>query len=78
MIQRMDIVIHYLGKRYIIEVKIWRRERYNAEGEKQLIGYLDLFGLDTGYMLSFNFNKKKTVGVERITIGGKNLYEGTL
>ena len=51
---------------------------YNAEGEKQLIGYLDRFGLDTGYMLSFNFNKNKTVGVERITIGGKTLYEGTL
>lgn len=76
--KRMDIVIHYLGKRYIIEIKIWRGERYNAEGEKQLIGYLDRFGLDTGYMLSFNFNKKKTVGVERISIGGKTLYEGTL
>ena len=76
--KRMDIVIHYLGKRYIIEVKIWRGERYNAEGEKQLIGYLDRFGLDTGYMLSFNFNKKKTVGVERISIGDKTLYEGKL
>ena len=76
--KRMDIVIHYLGKRYIIEVKIWRGERYNAEGEKQLIGYLDRFGLDTGYMLSFNFNKKKTIGVERISIGGKTIYEGTL
>lgn len=76
--KRMDIVIHYLGKRYIIEVKIWRGERYNAEGEKQLIGYLDRFRLDTGYMLSFNFNKKKTVGVERISVGDKTLYEGTL
>ena len=76
--RRMDIVIHYLGRRYIIEVKIWRGERYNENGEQQIIGYLDYFGLDTGYMLSFNFNKKKKTGVERISIGGKTLFEATL
>ena len=76
--KRMDIVIHYLGKRYIIEVKIWRGERYNSDGEQQLIGYLDRFGLDVGYMLSFNFNMEKKIGVERISIGGKTLFEGTL
>ncbi len=76
--KRMDIVIHYLGKRYIIEVKIWRGERYNADGEQQLIGYLDRFGLDVGYMLSFNFNKSKKIGVERISVGGKTLFEGTM
>ena len=74
----MDIVIHYLGKRYIIEVKIWCGERYNADGEQQLIGYLDHFGLDVGYMLSFNFNKGKKIGVERISVGGKTLFEGTM
>lgn len=76
--KRMDIVIHYLGKRYIIEVKIWRGERYNADGEQQLIGYLDHFGLDVGYMLSFNFNKGKKIGVERISVCGKTLFEGTM
>ena len=76
--RRMDIVIHYLGRRYIIEVKIWRGERYNEKGEQQIIGYLDYFGLDTGYMLSFNFNKEKKTGVERISIGGKTLFEATL
>ncbi len=75
---RTDIVVDYLGQQYIIELKVWRGERYNSEGEKQLSAYLDYFGLDVGYMLSFNFNKKKTVGVERISIDGKTLYEGTL
>lgn len=28
-------------------------------GENQLIGYLNDYHLQTGYMLSFNFNKKK-------------------
>ena len=76
--QRMDVVIHYLGKRYIIELKIWRGERYNAKGEQQIIEYLDYFGLTTGYMLSFNFNKKKTPGVCLVKVGDKLLYEGTV
>ena len=57
--RRMDLVIHYLGRRYIVELKIWRGERYNAEGEKQIADYLESFGLSTGYMLSFSFNKNK-------------------
>lgn len=74
--KRMDIVIHYLGKRYIIELKIWHGEKYNSAGEKQIIEYLDYWNLDTGYMLSFSFNKNKTIGVKKIQIGGKILYEG--
>ena len=61
--RRTDVIIDYLGRQYIIELKIWRGERYNAEGEKQISEYLDYFGLTTGYMLSFNFNKKKETGV---------------
>ena len=76
--RRMDIVIHYLGKRYIIELKIWHGEQRNIEGEKQIIGYLDYWNLDTGYMLSFNFNKKKERGVSRVKIGNKVLFEGTV
>ena len=68
----------YLGQQYIIELKIWRGERYNAEGEKQISEYLDYWCLTTGYMLSFNFNKKKEQGVKQVHIGDKLLYEGTL
>ncbi len=75
---RTDVIVDYLGQQYIIELKIWRGERYNAEGEKQISEYLDYFGLTTGYMLSFNFNKKKKVGVDRIDIGDKVLFEGVL
>ena len=76
--KRTDVIIDYLGKQYIIELKIWRGERYNAEGEKQISEYLEYFGLDTGYMLSFNFNKKKETGVRRVEIGSKILFEGTV
>ena len=74
--KRMDVVIHYNGRRYIIELKIWHGERYNEKGEKQISEYLDRFGLTTGYMLSFNFNKKKEPGVKKLQIGDKVLFEG--
>ena len=76
--KRTDVIIDYLGEQYIIELKIWHGERYNTEGEKQICEYLDYFGLNTGYMLSFNFNKKKETGVKRVEIGNKVLFEGTV
>ena len=42
------------------------------------VDYLDYFGLTTGYMLSFNFNKEKEVGVRQVHIGDKMLYEGVV
>ena len=75
---RTDIIVDYLGQRYIIELKIWRGERYNAEGEQQLREYLDYFQLDMGYMLSFNFNKNKRQGVEQVQVGDKLLIEAML
>ena len=75
---RTDVIVDYLGQQYIIELKIWRGPRYNEEGEKQIRDYLDYFGLTTGYMLSFNFNKNKETGVKRIEIGDKILFEATV
>ena len=75
---RTDVIIDYLGKQYVIELKIWRGPRYNEEGEAQLKGYLDYFHLSEGYMLSFNFNQKKEVGVRRVQVEDKTVYEATL
>ena len=75
---RTDLVVHYLGRRYIIELKIWRGERYHAKGEQQIIRYLDRYGLSTGYLLSFSFNKNKIAGVRRLQIGDKIVFEGTV
>lgn len=75
---RTDVIVDYLGQQYVIEMKIWRGPRYNAEGEKQISEYLDYFGLSTGYMLSFNFNKNKQTGVHQVHIGDKLLYEGVV
>ncbi|MBQ0023279.1 MAG: AAA-like domain-containing protein [Prevotellaceae bacterium] len=73
---RMDIVIDYLGKQYVIELKIWRGNAYNERGEEQLLRYLEYFDLQQGYLLSFCFNKKKTSGLlPPVEIGGRMLIE---
>lgn len=75
---RTDVIVDYLAQQYIVELKIWRGPRYNADGEKQIMEYLDHFGLSTGYMLSFNFNKNKEPGVKRVNIKDKVLFEATV
>ena len=75
---RMDIVIFYRGERYVLELKLWRGKAYNQRGEEQLSDYLDCFGLKKGYMLSFNFNKKKVIGVKEIVLGDRLLIEAVV
>jgi hypothetical protein len=75
---RMDIVVDYLGRQYIVELKIWRGERYNERGEQQILEYMNHFDLTTGYMLSFNFNHHKEQGVKRVMIEDRVLFEGML
>ena len=72
---RTDVIIDYLGKRYVVELKIWHGDEYNERGEKQLIQYLDDYHLKRGYLLSFNFNKKKKVGLQEIHLADKTIVE---
>ena len=74
----MDLVIYYRGEQSIIEMKVWRGNAYNQRGEQQLTDYLDYFHLKKGYMLSFNFNQKKEIGVKEIVLGDKVLVEAVV
>ena len=76
--KRTDVIVDYLGEQFIIEMKIWHGDEYNARGEHQLAEYLDYYHTDTGYMLSFNFNKKKQVGVQTIKIDNKTIIEAVV
>lgn len=68
---RTDVVVDYLGEQFVVELKIWRGNEYNERGEEQLIKYLDYFHLKKGYMISFNFNRKKA-WCEGDKAGGQN------
>lgn len=60
--RRTDVIVDYLGEQFVVELKIWHGNEYH-EG---------------GYLLSFNFNKEKEVGVREIRIGGKVIVEAVV
>lgn len=73
--KRTDLIVDYCGRQYIIEIKIWHGDEYNRRGEEQLAGYLDGYHASKGYLLSFNFNKKKVIGARQITCNNKTIFE---
>jgi hypothetical protein len=76
--KRTDIIVDYLGGQFVIELKIWSGQKYNDEGERQVSEYLDYYHLNKGYMLTFNFNKNKKVGVTEVKYGDKILIEAVV
>lgn len=73
--ERMDLVIDYLGERFVIELKIWHDRAYHEKGERQLSDYLDHYHLDKGYLLTYSFIQKKQTGLVSKVINGKTLVE---
>lgn len=76
--KRTDIIVDYRGEQFIIEMKIWRGQEYNCRGEQQLAEYLEAYHTNEGYMISFNFNKKKEIGIHEIAIGNKRIIEAVV
>ncbi len=73
--RRTDVIVDYRGEQFIVEMKIWRGSEYRERGEWQLADYLDAYHQEKGYLLSFNFNKKKEQGIRKIRIGKKTIIE---
>ena len=76
--KRTDVVVDYLGEQFVIELKIWHGNEYNERGERQPAEYLDYFHQEKGYMISFNFNKKKKIGVRELRVEGKTIIEAVV
>lgn len=76
--ERMDLVVDYRGEQFIIEMKVWRGEAYHLRGEEQLAAYLDYYHLHQGYMLSFNFNQNKEIGVREVMVGDRKIVEAVV
>ena len=72
------MIIDYLGQQFIVELKIWHGNEYHERGEEQLREYLDYYHLEKGYLLSFNFNKKKKPGMREVRIDGKMIVEAVV
>lgn len=76
--KRTDIIVEYRGEQFVVELKIWSGPKYHADGEKQIAEYLDFYHLKKGYMLTFNFNKKKQIGIREVVIGDRILVEAVV
>jgi hypothetical protein len=77
---RMDLVITYNRKEYVIELKIWHGTEYELSGRDQLSEYLETRNLAEGYLVTFSFLKEKTVQEkpEWIDHNGKRIYEAVI
>lgn len=77
---RMDIVVSYGGQEFVVELKLWRGQKYEVEGKVQLAEYLSARGLDEGYLVTFSFLKDKVVQDEPewIEHQGKRIYEAVI
>ena len=58
--RRMDLVVTYGKQEFIVELKIWRGDKYEEKGRDQLSNYLATRGMDEGYLVTFDFSKKRS------------------
>lgn len=74
--KRLDIVITFRNKKYIVELKIWRGEAYHKEGIGQLCDYLDRQNERIGYLLIYDLRKEsgRAGEWEKIESQGKEIY----
>ena len=60
--------MNYLNEQYIIELKIWDGSKKHEDVKNQLLNYMEKFHQSEGYLLTFDFRKKKTLKHEWIEI----------
>ena len=67
---RMDLIIFHNQKKYVIETKIWRSDRYYTEGKQQLAAYLSTESVAEGYYIVFDHREVPEPRTETETIDG--------
>jgi hypothetical protein len=74
--KRLDIVVTYLNKKYVVELKLWRGQKAHENGTRQLSDYLDRTGLDKGYLIIYDLTKKgqKEWKREKIAVDNKEIF----
>ncbi len=74
--RRMDLVVTYGRQEFVIELKIWRGEKYEQSGRDQLSDYLDTRHMAEGYLVTFDFSKTPhDPGPQWVDHRGKRIFE---
>jgi hypothetical protein len=76
-LQRTDLIVDYGKEQFIIELKIWKGEQKHEQAYKQLIEYLNSKNKNEGYLLTFDFRKKraKKPSAKWVRKGKKKFYD---
>ena len=74
--RRLDVVVTYLDRCYVAELKMWYGEKAHEKGVLQLCSYLDSLGLDKGYLIIYDIRQdaKKEWKQDSINIYGKEIH----
>ena len=70
---RIDLLILYNSRKYIVETKIWEGARYYQAGKKQLVTYLKSEKADAGYYVVFDHRTNPESRVETETLEGMTI-----
>ena len=77
--RRMDLIVTYGREEFVVELKIWRGDKYEQRGRDQLSEYLAIRGKDEGYLVTFDFSKnKEEKEPEWIEWNGKRIFEAVI
>jgi PD-(D/E)XK nuclease superfamily len=71
--RRLDVIITYFQRKYLIELKIWRGDKAHSRGVEQLADYLERQHLSQGYLVIFDHSAVKTWEKKRIRKAGKRI-----
>ncbi|MEZ4525387.1 MAG: hypothetical protein R2941_05640 [Desulfobacterales bacterium] len=58
----------------VLEFKRWYGAKAHQEGLRQLSAYLDMYSLKQGYLLIYDFSRKKEYKQEHIVFGDKQIF----
>lgn len=74
--RRMDLVVTYGKEEFIVELKIWRGDKYEQTGREQPSEYLATRGKEEGYLVTFDFSKERhDVEPQWLKVYGKRIFE---
>jgi hypothetical protein len=58
-LRRTDLIVDYGTEQFIVELKIWHGEQKHEKAYEQLIEYLNSKNKSEGYLLTFDFRKRR-------------------
>jgi hypothetical protein len=73
--KRMDVLIIYNNKKYIVELKLFYGQEYHKKGLEQLNDYLERENITKGYIMLFDKKKTKKFKSGWIKYKDKDIFE---